>query len=63
MLGLNALDVGTSCLRAKRPCSALFYMDMFCDNDFGGSGGFLEKVGGFVGGGGVVVLTVLVRNS
>ena len=53
MLGLNALDVGTACLRAKRPCSALFYMDMFCDNDFGGSGGFLEKVGGFVEGGGV----------
>ena len=26
---------------------------MFCDNDFGGSGGFLEKVGGFVEGGGV----------
>ena len=37
VLRLSGLDVAEACVRCNRPCSALKYLDMYCDNGFGGS--------------------------
>ena len=52
VLRLDGLAVAKACLRAKRPCSALMYLETYCDNVFGGSTECLKgcgEVGGEAG--------------
>jgi ataxia telangiectasia mutated family protein len=44
VLRLSGLAVAEACLRCNRPCSALMYLDMYCDNSFGGSTECFSKV-------------------
>lgn len=44
VLRLSGLAVAEAAVRANRPCSALMYLGMFCDNSFGGATECFEKV-------------------
>ena len=45
MLRLTGLEVVFACIQARRPASALYYLDMYCDNVFGGSSDCLRSLG------------------
>ncbi|GMI01620.1 hypothetical protein TrVE_jg9821 [Triparma verrucosa] len=45
VLRLSGLDIASACLRARRPASALRYIEMYCDNVFGSSSDCLKNLG------------------
>ena len=45
VLRLDGLSVARACLKAKRPCSALMFLETYCDNVFEGSSECLKGSG------------------